>query len=162
MIYSLNDIIQASWEELSGKEFIRTDSNQYLGTVYAKYDNRFKLSSIINNGYVEFLRTKSGPVTYVFGVDIDPDQKLFEPIVATKEQLVAMTDEEILAIPEYVSPPYCYIGLHIDDVRERMKNWNNAKILREGEASFMETQFIHYWCQVDADDNITKITDVLM
>lgn len=162
MIYSLNDIIQASWEELSGKEFIRTDSNQYMGTVYAKYDNRFKLSSIINNGYVEFMRTKTGPVTYVFGVDINPDQKLFEPIVATIEQLVAMTDEEILAIPEHASPPYCYIGLHIDDARERMKKWNNAKILKEGEASFMETEFIHYWCQVDADDNITKITDVLL
>lgn len=145
MIYSLNDIIQANWEELSGKEFIRTDSNAYLGTVYAKYDNRFKLSSIINNGYVEFMRTKSGPVTYVFGVDIDPDQKLFQTIITSKEQLVSMTDDEVMAIQEHLSPPYCYIGLHIDDVRERMKNWNDAKILKEGEASFMETRFIHYW-----------------
>ena len=158
MIYSLNDIIQARWEELSGKEFIRTDTNQYLGTVYAKYDKRFKLSSMINNGYVEFMRSNTGPVIYVFGVDIDPDHKLFEPIVTSKEQLVAMTDNEVLATPEYASPPYCYIGLHIDDVRERMKKWNNAKILREGEASFMDTQYIQYWCLVDANDNITKIT----
>ena len=40
-LYSFNDIIMASWESLSGKTFTRTDNNETLGSVYAKYDNRF-------------------------------------------------------------------------------------------------------------------------
>ena len=77
-LYSFNDIVMASWESLSGKTFTRTDNNETLGSVYAKYDNRFSLSAILTNGRIEFLSVNRNDVKRVFGEELDVNAKLFE------------------------------------------------------------------------------------
>lgn len=44
----------------------------------------------------------------------------------TKEELRAMTDQQILALPKKCPRlhPYCLIGLHIDEARKRMEEWS--------------------------------------
>lgn len=77
----------------------------------------------------------------------------------TKEELRAMPDEELLKIPRK-SPrlhPYCLVGLHIDEVRQCMKEWNpNAKILISGkDGCAMSFNIVYYYCEVD-DNNVMK------
>ena len=63
----------------------------------------------------------------------------------TKEELRAMTTEEIFKLPKKCKRlyPYCLIGLHIDDVKNRMDVWCKnigfkAKILTSGECCLMD------------------------
>ena len=76
-IYSFNDIVMATWESLAGKTFMRSDNNELLGSVYAKYDNRFSLSAILTNGRIEFLNEDRTNVKRVFGEELDVNAKLF-------------------------------------------------------------------------------------
>lgn len=80
-ILSFNEIIEAHWEELHLKIFQRVDTNEIMGTVYAKYDNSFKLSSMLNDGIIEFLNKDKTNVKIIFGVDFDKDHKLFKVII---------------------------------------------------------------------------------
>jgi hypothetical protein len=79
----------------------------------------------------------------------------------TKEELRAMPDEELLKIPRK-SPrlhPYCLVGLHIDEVRQRMKEWNpNAKILISGkDGCTMSFNTVYYYCEVDEHNVMKKV-----
>ena len=79
----------------------------------------------------------------------------------TKEELRGMPDEELLKIPKK-SPrlhPYCLIGLHIDEVRQRMKEWNpNAKILISGkDGCAMSFNTVYYYCTVDENDIMSDV-----
>jgi len=79
-IYSFNDIVQATWEELANKNFIRTDTNEELGTIYAKYDNKFSLANICTNGRLEFLQKDGSFVKQIFGEDLDVNMPLFKVV----------------------------------------------------------------------------------
>jgi hypothetical protein len=74
-MYSFNDIVMATWDSLRNKEFIRNDTNEYLGSVYAKYDKMWSLATMCTNGRVEFLIENN--VKRVFGEDINIDKKIF-------------------------------------------------------------------------------------
>ncbi len=77
-MYSFNNIISATWEELAGKHFIRIDTNEELGTVYAKYDNMFSLANICTNGRIEFLQKDGSFVKQIFGKELDVNAELFK------------------------------------------------------------------------------------
>jgi len=77
----------------------------------------------------------------------------------TKEELRAMTDKELLELPEKCSRlyPYCLIGLNIDDVRRRMDEWCKnigckAKILTSGQGCFMDITTTYYYCVLDENN----------
>ena len=79
----------------------------------------------------------------------------------TKEELRTMPDEELLKIPRK-SPrlhPYCLVGLHIDEVRQRMKVWNpNAKILIcDKDGCAMDFNTVYYYCEVDENNVMNKV-----
>lgn len=76
-IYSFNDIVMATWQSLAGKTFTRSDNNELLGSVYAKYDNKCSFSSILTNGRIEFLSKDTSIVKRVFGEELDVNAKLF-------------------------------------------------------------------------------------
>ena len=78
----------------------------------------------------------------------------------TKEELMSMSNEEILKIPKK-SPrlhPYCLVGLHIDEVRKRMNKWipGRVEILISGkDGCAMDFNTVYYYCEVD-ENNIMK------
>ena len=76
-MYSFNDIVMATWDSLRNKEFIRNDTNEYLGSVYAKYDKMWSLATICTNGRVEFINQAHNNVKRVFGEDLNTDKKMF-------------------------------------------------------------------------------------
>jgi hypothetical protein len=76
-IYSFNDIIMATWDSLRDKAFIRNDTNEYLGSVYAKYDKMWSLATMCTNGRVEFLNQEHSNIKRVFGEDLNTDEKMF-------------------------------------------------------------------------------------
>jgi hypothetical protein len=76
-LYSFNDIVMATWDSLRNKEFIRNDTNEYLGSVYAKYDKMWSLATMCTNGRVEFINYDHNNVKRVFGEDLNTDEKMF-------------------------------------------------------------------------------------
>jgi len=75
---SFNNIVAAHWSELANKHFIRTDTNEFLGYVYAKYDNKWSLATICTNGRIEFYNMETNKKTTIFGEDIDTQLELFK------------------------------------------------------------------------------------
>ncbi len=79
----------------------------------------------------------------------------------TKEELRVMPDEELLKIPIKSSRlhPYCLVGLHINEVRQRMKEWNpNSKILISGkDGCAMSFNTVYYYCTVDENDIMSDV-----
>jgi hypothetical protein len=80
-IFSFNEIVDAPWENLKDKKFKRIDTDAFLGFVYAKYDNKFKLSSMLNDGIIEFLDKTNNNIIRIFGIDFNKDHKLFQVII---------------------------------------------------------------------------------
>ena len=76
-MYSFNDIVMATWDSLRNKEFIRNDTNEYLGSVYAKYDKMWSLATMCTNGRVEFINKDHNNVKRVFGEEINTEEKMF-------------------------------------------------------------------------------------
>ncbi len=76
-MYSFNDIVMATWDSLRNKEFIRNDTNECLGSVYAKYDKMWSLATMCTNGRVEFINQDHNNVKKVFGEDLNTDEKMF-------------------------------------------------------------------------------------
>jgi hypothetical protein len=79
-IFSFNEIVEAPWEHLKDKKFKRIDTDEIMGTVYAKYDNKFKLSSMLNDGIIEFIDVDKNKIKIIFGIDFNKDNKLFQVI----------------------------------------------------------------------------------
>lgn len=83
-ILSFNEIVEAPWDDLRSKNFKRIDTDEFMGTVYAKYDRSFKLSSLINDGIIEFLdlnNDNNNITKKVFGIDFNKDEKVFQVII---------------------------------------------------------------------------------
>lgn len=82
----------------------------------------------------------------------------------TKEELQAMTEKELLELPEKCPRlyPYCLIGLHIDVVRSRMHDWcknigNKAEILNSGQGCLMDINTTYYYCEQDENNIMTDV-----
>ena len=83
----------------------------------------------------------------------------------TKEELMAMSDEEIIRIPMRSKRlhPYCLVGLHIDEVRQRMKEWMQGKveILISGkDVCLMDYNTVYYYCNVDENNIMIEVFPV--
>lgn len=77
-LYSFNQIIAASWDELADKLFVQVDTNEELGFVYGKYDNMASLAAICTNGRIEFLNSDKSYIKQVFGENLDVNMPLFK------------------------------------------------------------------------------------
>ena len=84
-LYSFNEIVIASWDSLRDKVFIRNDTNDTLGFVYAKYDKMWSLSTMCTNGRIEFLNNERNAINRVFGEELNVDEKMFS-IQSKREQ----------------------------------------------------------------------------
>jgi hypothetical protein len=79
--FSFNDIVNADWSAVSGKRYIRTDTGQVYGEVFAKYSKDCgKLSALFCDGFIEFVERKEVKerFTKILGSDLEnPDAKIF-------------------------------------------------------------------------------------
>ena len=85
----------------------------------------------------------------------------------TKEELRAMSAKELLALPKKCPRlhPYCLIGLHIDEVRNRMKEWSKnigfyVEMLTSGQICLMDINTTYYYCEVDENGIMTDVRDL--
>ncbi len=80
----------------------------------------------------------------------------------TKKELIAMSAEEIFKIPKN-SPrlyPYCLVGLHIDEVRQRVKEWFPIKVeilISDKDGCAMDFNTVYYYCEVDENNIMKKV-----
>jgi len=76
--YTFNDIMNATFLYFEKKIFLRNDTNEMLGTVWAKYPSNSKLSAIIGDGILEFFLYESQKITKIYGKDIDKNSLIFK------------------------------------------------------------------------------------
>ncbi len=79
-IYSFNDILKASFIELSNKLFINTENGEELGFIWAKYSPKCKINAIVLDGIIEFMSNDNNTINKVYGVDYDKNLKVFKAI----------------------------------------------------------------------------------
>lgn len=84
----------------------------------------------------------------------------------TKEELRAMSDKEVLALPKKCPRlhPYCLIGLHIDEVRNRMDEWGKqigmkSVMMINGDACYMDPNVKYWYCEIDENGIMTDVRD---
>lgn len=79
--FSFNDIVNADYSAVLGKIYIRTDTGEVCGEVFAKYSKECgKLSALFCDGFIEFVERKEAKeqFTKILGSDLeDPDAKIF-------------------------------------------------------------------------------------
>lgn len=82
----------------------------------------------------------------------------------TIEELRSMTPKEFLALPKKCPRlhPYCLIGLHIDDARNRMKEWtkyigNRVEMLSTDQGCLLDINTTYYICEVDENSIMTDV-----
>lgn len=82
----------------------------------------------------------------------------------TKEELRAMSDNELLSLPHKCPRlhPYCLIGLHIDEARNRMDEWCKqmgitALMMTDGEGCLMDPRVSYWYCKVDEKSIMTDV-----
>ena len=84
----------------------------------------------------------------------------------TKEELNAMSAEEILKLPPKCTRlyPYCLIGHHINDVKCRLKEWYGTRyqiVLFTSQdtdtACLMRFNTLYFCCKTDANHIMTDI-----
>jgi hypothetical protein len=76
-LFTFSELLKASFVEISGK-FIRLDNNENIGIVYAKYDDKYSLDSIANNGKIIFINDKK--IIKIYGHELDVNEKIFMKI----------------------------------------------------------------------------------
>jgi hypothetical protein len=74
-VMSFNEIVNAEWQVLANKTFTNIETNEHLGYVYAKYNNKCSLSAICTNGRIEFIHDNM--LKRVFGENINVENPLF-------------------------------------------------------------------------------------
>lgn len=88
--YSFESLMNAPFEDIKGKEFIRLDTGEIIGSVYATYPNDCgKLSAAIGNGCIEFILRgndvddikKTDKITKIFGIRALHDVLTFKEYV---------------------------------------------------------------------------------
>lgn len=85
----------------------------------------------------------------------------------TKDDLKAMSDEEFLSLPKKCSRlhPYCLIGLPMDEVRTRMKEWvkdiniNVELLIVNKDVCLMDMNTSYYYCVLDENDIMIDVYD---
>lgn len=79
--YTFNDIIKASFIELSNKLFINTCTNEKLGFIWAKYGSNSKIDAIVNDGIIEFISEDNVDINKIYGINFDKNKKIFKAII---------------------------------------------------------------------------------
>ena len=82
--YSFNDIINASFIELSNQLFIDTNNNNKLGLIWAKYGSNTKINAIVTDGIIEFMSQDNDRIKKIYGINYDRDEKIFKAILIKK------------------------------------------------------------------------------
>jgi len=77
-LFSFNEIIKAAFLDIRCANFERTDTGEYLGSIWAKYPKHTKLSAIAYGGIIEFKNPNERYSIKVYGNEIqDLDAKIF-------------------------------------------------------------------------------------
>lgn len=80
-IYSFNEILKASFLELTNKIFINIDTNEEYGLIWGKYGKTSTLNSIANRGIIEFMSRDNNKINKIYGKDFDENEKKFKSIL---------------------------------------------------------------------------------
>lgn len=78
--YSFNDIMNSNFIDLSNKYFINIETNENLGSIWAKYGESSKINAIVNCGIIEFISKDGGSINKIYGINYNKDQKIFKYI----------------------------------------------------------------------------------
>lgn len=78
--YSFNDIMNSNFIDLSNKYFINIETNENLGSIWAKYGESSKINAIVNSGIIEFISKDGGSINKIYGINYNKDQKIFKYI----------------------------------------------------------------------------------
>jgi len=80
-LFSFNDILDADWQAVLGKSYVRTDTGEIYGKIFAKYPKECgKLSALFCEGIIEFVERVDAKerFTKILGTDLEnPDAKIF-------------------------------------------------------------------------------------
>lgn len=79
--FTFNDILKATFVELSNKKFIILDTNETLGFIWAKYNEKTNLDSIGNGGIIEFISKDGGQINKIYGKNFDRNKITFKAII---------------------------------------------------------------------------------
>ncbi len=97
-MYSFNDILRASFVELSDQLFVNTVTAEPLGLIWAKYGSKSKMEAMANNGIIEFMaHDKRTHITKVYGKDFDRDQKVFHATHVLRREKESRENKLVLA-----------------------------------------------------------------
>lgn len=77
--YSFNELLKASFIELSNKLFIDTNNDEELGFIWAKYSPNSKINAIISGGIIEFIMDNN-KINKIYGIDYDKNLKVFKAV----------------------------------------------------------------------------------
>lgn len=84
--YTFDSLMHAPFEDIKGKEFIRLDTGEIIGSVYATYPTDCgRLSAAIGNGLIEFIirgdKKKPDKITKIYGM------RAIQDVVSFKEYM---------------------------------------------------------------------------
>jgi hypothetical protein len=85
--YSFDDILKASFLELSNKIFMNNNTKECLGLIWAKYSSTSKLDAIANKGIIEFISPyEKTTIIKIYGKDYEKDVKIFHACFLAQEK----------------------------------------------------------------------------
>jgi len=77
-ILSFNQLINASFINISFSNFERIDTGEYLGSIWAKYPKHSKISATAYGGIIEFQRPNEKKCKKIYGIELkDINAKIF-------------------------------------------------------------------------------------
>lgn len=79
-LYSFDEILKMSFVQTGEKIFKKTDTDEILGIVYAKYPKNSKMDAMINGGIIEFVNFYTNKHTKLYGNQVDTKSNIFEVI----------------------------------------------------------------------------------
>ena len=75
---SFNEIINMPFISIKYSNFQRTDTGEYLGSIWAKYPKHSKISATAYGGIIEFQQPNENSIIKVYGNELkNLDKKIF-------------------------------------------------------------------------------------
>ena len=79
--YSYQGLMDVSFDEINGKHFVRLDTGEIVGELYARYPKECgKLSALVGCGLIEFINRGGNQekITKIYGIKIHQDVVTFK------------------------------------------------------------------------------------
>lgn len=76
---SFNEIINLPFIRIKYSNFERTDTGEFLGSIWAKYPKHSKITATAYGGIIEFYKADENYITKIYGNELtDLDKKIFK------------------------------------------------------------------------------------